>query len=92
MTARPIKLSVVRSERNHDAAKSLRREMYGHIGNIVRDAGDDIAGYAVVVWDKDGWNWSNIRAGGPIKSRLLPTFVGDALTQHVAVDLGKFEK
>ncbi len=89
---KPTKLSIVRSERNHAAAKSLRREMYSHIGNIVRDAGDEIAGYAIVVWDKDGWNWSNLKGGGPIKSRLIPTFVSDALTQHVAVDLGKYEK
>lgn len=89
---KPVKLSIIRSERNHADAKDLRREMYRHLGNIIREAGDDIAGYAVVIWDKDGWNWSNLKAGGPIKSRLLPTFVGDALTQHVSVDLGKYEK
>lgn len=84
---RPVKLSVIRNERERGNAKRLRREMYGHIGNCVREMGDSIAGYAVVMWDKDGYNYSTLRAGGPIKSRLLPTFVNDALTQHVTLDM-----
>ena len=84
---RPVKLSVVRDERREKTAKDFRAEMYGHIRTIVKDAGTDIAGYAVVVWDKNGYNWSNLKPGGPVKSRLAPTFVSDALTQHVSVDL-----
>ncbi len=84
---RPVKLSVVRDERSIAAAKSFRAEMYRHIGSCVKDAGNKIAGYAIVVWDKDGYNWSSMRAGGPVKSRLTPTFVNDALTQHVTLDL-----
>lgn len=61
--------------------------MYHHIENAVRDAGDNLAGYAVVLWDKDGYNWSTLRGGGPVKSRLVPTFTSDALNQHVACDL-----
>lgn len=84
---KPVKLSIIRSEKNHAAAKDMRREMFGHIRGLVADAGEDIAGYAIVVWDKDGYNWSTLKSGGPIKSRLAPTFIHDAIQQHVMLDL-----
>lgn len=84
---RPVKLSAIRSERQHDAAKDMRRELYGNLRAVVQDAGDKIAGYAVVVWDKDGSNWSTLRSGAPIQSRLAPSFVHDSLQQHVTVNL-----
>lgn len=85
--ARPVKLATVRSEKRHSEAKAMRSEMYHHIGSAVRDAGDDIAGYALVIWDREGYNWSSLRSGGPVKSRLVSAFVGDALNQHVTCDL-----
>lgn len=91
---RPVKLSVIRSERQRDAAKEIRRELYGSMKDVVDDAGDGIAGYALVVWDKQGANWSTLRGGSPIQTRLAPTFVQDALSQHVAVNmtLDKFKR
>lgn len=84
---RPVKLSLVRDERREKHAKEFRKDMFNGIRDIVKDAGNDIAGYAVVVWNKDGANWSTLKPGGPVQSRLTPTFVGDALTQHVTCDL-----
>jgi hypothetical protein len=84
---RPVKLSVVRSERNAEAAKGLRGEMFRGIREAISEMGDDISGYAFVAWDKHGANASTMKSGGPIQSRLTPTFVGDALTQHVTCDL-----
>lgn len=87
MTSRVIKLAEIRDERTANNAKDIRREMYKHIGDAVKDAGDKIAGYAVVMWDRDGFNWSTFKPGNPIRSRLVPTFVHDALQQHVTLDL-----
>lgn len=84
---RPVKLSVVRDERTAEAAKGLRGEMFRGIREAISDMGNDIAGYAFVAWDKHGANASTLKSGGPIQSRLAPTFVSDALTQHVTVDL-----
>lgn len=84
---KPVKLSVVRSERKHADAKDLRREMFSHLRTVVQDCGDDVAGYAIVVWDKDGYNWSTLKAGGPVKTRFAATFVHDAVQQHAIVDL-----
>jgi hypothetical protein len=50
--------------------------------------GDDIAGFALVVWDAEG----NLRSSydttrGPIRPPLVPTLASDALNRHVAVML-----
>lgn len=84
---KPTKLSVIRSDQKRSKAKALRAEMYGHIRDAVRDAGDNFAGYAVVLWDRDGYNWSTLKSGGPVRSRFIPTFASDALNQHVTCDL-----
>ncbi len=89
---RPVKLSVIRNERQRESAKDVRRELYRRMGEIVNDAGDNLAGYAVVVWDKNGSNWSNLQGGGPIRTRMAPSFVSDALNQHVACDLANQER
>lgn len=89
---RPVKLSVIVSDRKRENAKAVKRELYYRIGQIVNDCGDDIAGYAVVVWDKNGSNWSNLQGGAPIKTRMAPEFVRDALSQHVAIDMANQER
>lgn len=88
---RPIKLSVVKNERARDDAKFVRRDMYGHIGRIIREAGDNISGYAFVAWDKDGRNYSVLKSGHPLMPRMVPAFAQDSLSQHVAVDMTKDE-
>lgn len=88
---RVVKLTAVRNEREHDSAKGVRRDMYERIGDIVRDAGDNISGYAFVAWGKDGRNYSVLKSGHPLMTRMVPAFVQDSLSQHVAVDLTKDE-
>lgn len=77
-----VRLSVIKNERAKSAAKGLREGMYRHIGNATRDLGDKIAGYAFVAWGSDGTNYSVLRGGSPILSRLVPEFARDALSQH----------
>lgn len=84
---KPTKLAEVRNDRKRAAAKELRADMFSAMRNAAKDSGDEIACYAIVVWDKDGCNHSTFRSGGPIQSRLVPAFAGDALTQHVTIDL-----
>ena len=88
---RPVKLSVIRNERTQASAKSLRRDMYSRIGDIMRDAGDNVSGYAFVAWDKDGRNYSVLKSGYPLMTRMVPSFAHDSLVQHVTVDLTKDE-
>lgn len=45
----------------------------------------DIAGYALVVWDRQGDAHSMVCSGGPVGESLVPTYAHDALNRHVAV-------
>lgn len=55
---------------------------------MVKDLGDDISGYALVIWGKDGEVRSAYDPGqGPLKAGVIPTLAGDALNRHVALDM-----
>jgi hypothetical protein len=47
----------------------------------------DLAGYALVCWDRSGNAHTVYQAGGMIGMALIPTFAADAL--NVAVDLAR---
>jgi hypothetical protein len=56
----------------------------------VDQLGDEISGFAIVVWDKKGDLRSAYDATrGPIGPALVPTLVSDALNRHVAVKLAE---
>ena len=89
---KPVKLSVIRSDRKRVAAKEVRTEMYKRIRECTSQIGDNLAGFAIVVWDQEGYNFSTLKGGGPIRTRLVPGFAHDALNQHVAVDLAAADR
>lgn len=78
------RLTEVRNERKRADAKELRKDLYAAMRSAITE---DTVGYAIVTWDKDGSNYSTLKPGGPIATRMVPTFAGDALTQHVTIDL-----
>jgi hypothetical protein len=81
-------LSEIVSERKRADAKNSRRSLFEACKTVTNDLGDDISGYAIVVWGKDGELRSADDAGaGPIKPALIPTLAGDALIRHVALDM-----
>jgi hypothetical protein len=81
-------LSEIVSDRKRADAKNSRRSLFEACRTVAGDLGDDLAGYAVVVWGKDGELRSVYEAGqGPIKPALIPTLAGDALNRHVALDM-----
>lgn len=52
--------------------------------------GDDISGFAVVVWDRKGDKRTAYNTTrGPIDPALVPSLVSDALNRHVAVKLAE---
>lgn len=90
MTARACvhHLSEILSQRKHADAKNARRSLFEACRTIGEALGDDIAGYAVVAWSRDGELRSAYDPGhGPIKAPLIPTLAGDALNRHVALDM-----
>lgn len=88
---KPIKLSVVKNEREIKRAREIRGMLHRRVGECAGDFGQDIAGYALVMWGRDGRSSSVVLSGAPIKSRMVPEFARDALNQHIAVDLAADE-
>lgn len=78
----------VASERKHDEAREVREALFGQCRSILEQLGDDVSGFALVVWDRRGELRSSYDTGhGPLRPALVPTLAGDALNRHVALDM-----
>lgn len=85
------KLEERAAKQRRDVATSIRRNLFRHCRTALDEHGDDLAGYALVTWTRDGALHSAMDARhGPIREALVPTLVGDALNRHVAVQIGKW--
>lgn len=85
---KPVKLAAVINDTKKEEAKRLRENLFLRCRQAIDQMGDDIAGFALVVWDERGdlrtaYNAEN----GPISFALVPTLVSDALNRHVAVKI-----
>lgn len=81
-------LTLVATEKRRADARKTRAALFQRCRAAIEQMGDDIAGFALVVWDKEG----NLRSAydasrGPIRAPLVPTLTADALNRHVAVML-----
>jgi hypothetical protein len=87
---RPIALKEVRNEQRRYAGKGMRKSLFERCRAAVDQLGDEISGFAIVVWDNQGDLRSAYDATrGPIGPALVPTLVSDALNRHVAVKLAE---
>jgi len=85
---RATNLNEVRSAKKERDAKRLRQSLFAGCRNACNQLGNEIAGFAVVVWGKDAELRSTYDASnGPIRASLVPTLVRDALNRHVSVML-----
>jgi hypothetical protein len=90
MTRPPVPLSVVIDEERRAAGRHMRQTLFERCRAAVDQLGDNISGFAIVVWDKQGDLRSAYDATrGPIGPALVPTLVSDALNRHVAVKLAE---
>ena len=87
-----IQLVAERQARSDEEAALLRLELVAKCDEAMDQIGDDIAGFAVVAWGKDGTMYTAYKAArGLITPALVPTLVADALNRHVAVMFAKDE-
>lgn len=86
MKNKPVSLTAILDDQKRVAARQLRASLFQRCRAAADQMEDDIAGFAIVVWDGEG----NMRTAydaerGPIRATLVPTLVSDALNRHVAV-------
>lgn len=85
---KPISLATIQTKKKNSAARDLRADLFQRCRAAIDQMGDNIAGFALVVWDHEGDLRSAYNAQqGPIGPALMPTLVADALNRHVAVML-----
>ena len=90
MARRAERLKVVVDQRRRIDGRDMRQSLFGRCRAAVDQLGDDISGFAIVVWDKNGDLRSAYdRNAGPHWPRVgaQPLF-RTALNRHVAVKLG----
>ena len=88
----PVSLVSERNDRAARAAKALRDDLLEKCRAAIDGLDEDVSGFALVVWGKNGEMRSAYNAAeGPIGPALVPTLVSDALNRHVAVMLAKDE-
>ena len=92
-----LKLVSLAGHRRH-LERRERRKVRGHLLKDARLFADDrhLAGYAIVIWDKDGMNYSTAwHCGGAIPAALLPEFAKRALDDvriRAKLTPGEFER
>jgi hypothetical protein len=88
--SRPVPLTDVRDDRKRQDARDMRQSLFQRCRAAADQLGDNISGFALVVWDNHGDLRSAYDAArGPIGPALVPTLVSDALNRHVAVKLAE---
>lgn len=87
---RPQSLKEAFNERRRAEGREMRQSLFLRCRAAVDQLGDEISGFAIVVWDRQGDLRSAYDATrGPIGPALVPTLVSDALNRHVAVKLAE---
>ena len=88
---RPMKLvslQLVANDQRRQKARNVREALFSQCRSIVDQLGDDVSGFALVAWDRQGELRSTYYTGyGPLRPALIPTLVGDALNRHVTLGM-----
>lgn len=84
-----VRLEVIKNERKRQIARDVRSDLFKSARGMCCDAGDTLAGFAILVWDEKGNTATQYRSSydGPIGRRLLPEHCKNALNQHIAADM-----
>ena len=83
-----VHLSVVKNERAKIEGTRIRGLIGDSIRSIRAHLGDDLCGYGLVAWARDGRIVTSIvkTPNGPIGLAVVPTFIKDKLEQHATED------
>lgn len=85
-----IRLVQARNERKAAEARNVRENMFAGARAAAADHGDDIAGFALVSWRRDGGMHTSIFTGyGPVADSMVPMQVHDALQRHLTIEIAE---
>ena len=85
---KPVSFAAVADARRRDEVRQVRARLFVQCRQILDELGEDVSGFAIVVWDRSGELRSAYDTGhGPLRPAIIPTLVGDALNRHVALDM-----
>lgn len=78
-------LPKVASDRSHDIARKVKLDLFSACRDLVKDQGDDLAGYALVTWTQTGGvGTATFTEHGVVTEALMPAVVHDALNRMVS--------
>lgn len=85
-----IRLASEKAARDSQQAKRVGEDLMEKCAATIETMGEGIAGYALVVWSRNGDMRTVYDAShGPVGPALVPTLAADALNRHVAVMLAR---
>ena len=85
-----LEIAAERKSRFETEAETLRHHLSDQCTIAIEEIGDDIAGYAFVVWNRVGELKTVYNAThDPIRPQILPAMVSDALNRHVTIMLAR---
>lgn len=68
-----------------DRLRAPRYHLIRSVKNALKNG--EVAGYALVVWDREGYCASYVRTSERVSQRILPAIAHDALQQHTVLDM-----
>lgn len=82
----PPALHEIAAHKRAAEAKRKRAALFAQCRAVLAELGDDVSGFALVAWTRDGDLRSAIDSGyGPLRPAIIPTLAADALNRHIAV-------
>ena len=85
-----VYLVQVRNERKASEAAHIRRNLFQAARNASNARGDELSGFALVSWDRQGNMRTAINSGyGPIAWGRIPSECRDAFERHVTAELAQ---
>ena len=84
---KPIKLSVIRNQAKREDAKHVRRSLFLAARQTCGSRGDELSGFILVAWDKEGTLRTSVLEGPPFARPFLPYLFRDAIHQQQSAEL-----
>jgi hypothetical protein len=81
-------LREVLDKQRKNEAREVRAALFNQCRSLLLELGDDVSGFALVAWTRNGELRSAFDTGyGPLRPALIPTLIGDALNRHVTLEM-----